>query len=201
MRLPHPLYGLYERRLAAALPPDRLPRHVGVIIDGNRRWARQAGKPLQGGYKRGAAKYHEVVEWCDQVGVEVVTLWLLSTDNLHRPKDQIEPLLRIIEDVVRDLAASERWRVHPVGAPDLLPPETARVALIGNYRDDGFAPQFLRSLQSVAASFAVEPIAADVRDAVQVERVMESMIRYQLKGEIRCDWHAEGFVCEIAIPA
>jgi len=121
------LYGLYERRLAAALPPDRLPRHVGVIIDGNRRWARQAGKPLQGGYTRGAAKYHEVVEWCDQVGVEVVTLWLLSTDNLHRPKDQLEPLLRIIEDVVRDLAASELWRVHPVGAPDLLPPETARV--------------------------------------------------------------------------
>jgi short-chain Z-isoprenyl diphosphate synthase len=121
------LYGLYERRLAASLPPDRLPRHVGVIIDGNRRWARQAGKPLQGGYRRGAAKYHEVVEWCDQVGVEVVTLWLLSTDNLHRPKEQLEPLLRIIEDMVRDLAAGERWRVHPVGAPDLLPPETARV--------------------------------------------------------------------------
>lgn len=121
------LYGLYERRLAAALPSDRLPRHVGVIIDGNRRWARQAGKPLQGGYRRGAAKYHEVVEWCEQAGVEVVTLWLLSTDNLHRPKDQLEPLLRIIEDMVRDLAASERWRVHPVGAPDLLPPETARV--------------------------------------------------------------------------
>ena len=50
------LYGLYERRLAASLPPDRVPRHVGVIIDGNRRWARQAGKPLQGGYRQGAAK-------------------------------------------------------------------------------------------------------------------------------------------------
>jgi ABC-type uncharacterized transport system substrate-binding protein len=58
-----------------------------------------------------------------------------------------------------------------------LAPETARVALIGNYRDDGFAPQFLRSLQSVATSFAVEPIAADVRDAVQVERVIETFAR------------------------
>jgi putative ABC transport system substrate-binding protein len=58
-----------------------------------------------------------------------------------------------------------------------LAPETARVALIGNYQDDGFAPQFLRSLQNVAASFAVEPIAADVRDAVQVERVIETFAR------------------------
>ena len=132
------IYNVYERRLLAALPKDRIPRHVGVIIDGNRRWAREAGKPLQGGYRRGAAKYHDVVEWCDQVGVEVVTLWLLSTDNLSRPKDQIEPLLRIIEEMVRDLAASKRWRVHPVGAPDLLPSATASVvkeadeATVGN---------------------------------------------------------------------
>jgi short-chain Z-isoprenyl diphosphate synthase len=121
------IYDVYERRLLAALPKDRIPRHVGVIIDGNRRWARQAGQPLQAGHRRGADKIHEVVEWCEEVGVEVVTLWLLSTDNLNRPKDQLEPLLQIIEDIVRDLADTGRWRVHPVGAPDLLPPTTARV--------------------------------------------------------------------------
>lgn len=121
------IYDVYERRLLAALPKDRIPRHVGVIIDGNRRWAKQAGQPLQAGHRRGADKIHEVVEWCEEVGVEVVTLWLLSTDNLNRPKDQLEPLLQIIEDIVRDLAETERWRVHPVGAPDLLPPTTARV--------------------------------------------------------------------------
>jgi short-chain Z-isoprenyl diphosphate synthase len=121
------IYGVYERRLLADLPKDRIPRHVGVIIDGNRRWAKEAGQAPAVGHLRGAGKIHELLEWCDEVGVELVTLWLLSTDNLNRPKEQLQPLLRIIEDAVRDLASSERWRVHPVGAPDLLPPETARV--------------------------------------------------------------------------
>lgn len=121
------IYDVYEGRLLAALPKDRIPRHVGVIIDGNRRWAKEAGQSPAVGHRRGAGKIHELVEWCEQVGVQVVTLWLLSVDNLNRPKDQLEPLLRIIEDTVRDLASTKAWRVHPVGAPDLLPIETSRV--------------------------------------------------------------------------
>jgi short-chain Z-isoprenyl diphosphate synthase len=60
------------------------------------------------------------------MGVEVVTLWLLSTDNLNRPASEIGPLLTIIEEAVADLAADKRWRLHPVGALDLLPAETTR---------------------------------------------------------------------------
>ena len=56
----------------------------------------------------------------------MVTLWLLSTDNLNRPAKELEPLLEIIENVVADLAASRRWRLNPVGALDLLPAETTR---------------------------------------------------------------------------
>jgi short-chain Z-isoprenyl diphosphate synthase len=56
----------------------------------------------------------------------VVTLWLLSTDNLNRPAKELEPLLAIIEDVVTELAAERRWRLNPVGALDLLPDRTAR---------------------------------------------------------------------------
>ena len=56
-----------------------------------------------------------------ETDVEVVTLWLLSTDNFDRPQDELGPLLGIIEDVVRTLAADGRWRVHHVGTPDILP--------------------------------------------------------------------------------
>jgi short-chain Z-isoprenyl diphosphate synthase len=121
------LYGAYERRLMASLPADRIPRHVGVILDGNRRWAKAYGGDAVEGHRAGADKIHEVLGWCEDVGVEVVTLWLLSTDNLRRPKDELDALLRIIEQAVGDLAAARRWRIHPVGALDLLPPETARV--------------------------------------------------------------------------
>jgi short-chain Z-isoprenyl diphosphate synthase len=120
-------YGVYERRLMASLPADRIPRHVGVILDGNRRWARAYGGQAAEGHRAGADKIHEVLHWCEDVGVEVVTLWLLSTDNLRRPKKELDELLRIIEQAVRDLAAAGRWRIHPVGALDLLPPETTRV--------------------------------------------------------------------------
>jgi short-chain Z-isoprenyl diphosphate synthase len=119
------LYGAYERRLAAALAPDRVPKHVGVILDGNRRWARAAGIGVTSGHRRGADKIDEFLGWCAELRIEVVTLWLLSTDNLARADAELAPLLRIIEDAVRELAASRRWRINPVGALDLLPDATA----------------------------------------------------------------------------
>ena len=120
------LYGFYARRIAASLDPEQIPRHVGVILDGNRRWAKASGAPKSRGWRAGADKVEEVLGWCEEVGVEVVTLWLLSTDNLNRPASELTPLLAIIEGLVDDIAAAGRWRVHPVGALDLLPADTAR---------------------------------------------------------------------------
>ena len=120
-------YRLYERRIEAALSPQSMPRHVGVMCDGNRRWARSAGlADVSSGHQAGADKIFEVLQWCRQTGVEVVTLWLLSTDNLTRPATELEPLLRIIEDTVRELVA-QSWHVNPMGALDLLPAGTAQV--------------------------------------------------------------------------
>ncbi len=121
------LYDVYARRIAASLDPDQVPRHVGVILDGNRRWARAYGEQAATGHRRGADKIHEVLGWCDDLHVEVVTLWLLSTDNLNRPEAELAQLFTIIEAAVTGLADSERWRVHPVGALDLLPDRTVRL--------------------------------------------------------------------------
>ncbi len=102
-----PFYRLYERRLGASLSRSKVPRHVGVMCDGNRRWARSAGlMDVSKGHRKGADKIFELLGWCRDAGVEVVTLWLLSTDNLvSRPESEIEPLLGIIEDTVRELVA------------------------------------------------------------------------------------------------
>jgi len=133
------LYSLYERRLARNLAGQDLPRHVGVIVDGNRRWAKEIGVfDPNHGHRVGARKIEQVLGWCRDAGVEVVTLWLLSTDNLSRPAAELAPLLRIIENVVSDLAAAGKpWDLKIVGALDLLPAESARVLKDAAERTDG----------------------------------------------------------------
>ena len=120
------LYPAYEARMVKALPQDRLPKHIGVMLDGNRRWARAVGADTAQGHRAGAANIEPLLGWCEETGIEVVTLWLLSTDNLNRPAAEVEALLGIIEEAVASLADERRWRLHPVGALDLLPAETAR---------------------------------------------------------------------------
>jgi short-chain Z-isoprenyl diphosphate synthase len=115
------LVGLYARRVEGHLDHAQVPKHIGVIMDGNRRWAKAAGSTTAQGHQAGADKIEEFLGWCSETDVEVVTLWLLSTDNLTRPEDELRPLLGIIEGVVRTLAADGRWRVHHVGTPDILP--------------------------------------------------------------------------------
>jgi short-chain Z-isoprenyl diphosphate synthase len=127
MRLPHPIYGLYERRLASSLPRAAVPRHIGVILDGNRRWARSLGADASTGHRRGADKIADLLGWSEEVGVEVVTLWMLSTDNLSRSPEELRELLGIICDAVTELASARRWRLQVMGALELLPPEVAQM--------------------------------------------------------------------------
>ncbi|MBZ3903519.1 isoprenyl transferase [Streptomyces brasiliscabiei] len=116
------LVRVYARRVEGHLDHAQVPKHIGVIVDGSRRWAKAAGSTTMEGHQAGAQKIEEFLGWCTETDVKVVTLWLLSTDNFNRPKEELVPLLGIIEDTVRSLAADGRWRVHHVGAMDLLSP-------------------------------------------------------------------------------
>ncbi len=134
------LYPAYEARLVRQLRHAELPQHVGVMLDGNRRWAKVAGASTAAGHRAGAANIAPFLGWCDELGIEVVTLWLLSTDNLNRPAPELDPLLRIIEDVVDELAEAGRWRINPVGALDMLPAATAeslKAAAVRTRKVDG----------------------------------------------------------------
>jgi short-chain Z-isoprenyl diphosphate synthase len=116
------LYSAYESQLLAQLDRSALPRHVAVLADGNRRWARTnaPAESLVVGYQAGADKLKEFVDWCADLGIGVVTLWVLSTDNLTRSgADEVTPLLEVIDHLVSDLAAS--YCVQVVGDLALLP--------------------------------------------------------------------------------
>ncbi|MBC7597216.1 MAG: isoprenyl transferase [Kineosporiaceae bacterium] len=119
------LYGAYERRLQHRLDRRRLPKHVGAIVDGNRRWAKGAGAGVDDGYQAGADKIGEFLQWCEELDVEIVTLWVLSTDNLQRSESELAGLLAVIENLIVELASHEKWRLQLIGNLDMLPADSA----------------------------------------------------------------------------
>ncbi len=123
-------YRLYTRRLRHELSGAALPEHVGLIMDGNRRWARQAGLASPSlGHKVGAEHVGDVLLWCEHAGIKHVTVFVCSAENLQRRGDaEIAFLMGVIEDVVCDrLGRPEAgWQVHIAGTLDLLPDTTAR---------------------------------------------------------------------------
>ncbi|SRX93966.1 Short (C15) chain Z-isoprenyl diphosphate synthase (Z-FPP synthase) (Z-farnesyl diphosphate synthase) (Z-FPP synthetase) (Z-farnesyl diphosphate synthetase) (geranyltranstransferase) (farnesyl pyrophosphate synthetase) [Mycobacterium tuberculosis H37Rv] [Mycobacterium shimoidei] len=129
-RLKEPLYRIYELRLRQGLAASRsaLPRHIAVLCDGNRRWARDAGyDDVSYGYRMGAAKIAEMLRWCAEAGIEMATVYLLSTENLRRDPDELAALIEIITDVVEEICAPvNKWSVRTVGDLELIGDEPAR---------------------------------------------------------------------------
>lgn len=115
------IYPLYEARLFRKLDTESTPKHVGVILDGNRRWAKANLASSKRGHSAGARKIIDFLSWCEESKVKVVTLWMLSTDNLSRDKSELEPLLEIIAETVEMLSKFGRWKLRVVGATELLP--------------------------------------------------------------------------------
>jgi len=123
------LYGLYARRLRRQLAGCPPPRHVGIIMDGNRRWARQQGMTDASlGHKYGADHAEEVLGWCRRAGVRHVTVFACSTENLtSRESAEVDFLMKVIEELVAEkLTARPTWQVHIAGQLDVLPDSTAR---------------------------------------------------------------------------
>ncbi|MEV5894802.1 polyprenyl diphosphate synthase [Nonomuraea fuscirosea] len=130
MRMTDLLHPLYARRLRRQVMTGPLPRHVGLIIDGNRRWAKQMGMANPSiGHKYGAEHITHVLSWCEGLGIDHVTVFLCSTENLQRRGDEeVATLLRVIEQLVADHfdRPDARWQVHVAGMLDMLPDTTAR---------------------------------------------------------------------------
>jgi short-chain Z-isoprenyl diphosphate synthase len=125
MKWSGPLYRLYERRLVANFPPARLPQHIGVILDGHRRFAHQEGlRDYLESYRYGVAKLEEFLGWCTQLHIPAVTAWVLSTDNLGRSPDDLEPLFAVLGELLAGmpaLASRLGFSLQVIGSIDLLP--------------------------------------------------------------------------------
>jgi len=120
------VYSAYERWLEDQVRKSSMPNHVGVILDGNRRWALERYLPFFEGHKNGAAVGESFLEWCLDLGIETVTIYIFSTENYKRPSEEVEKIFSIIEEQARKLKDDPRIfenevRVKAIGRPHLIP--------------------------------------------------------------------------------
>jgi tritrans,polycis-undecaprenyl-diphosphate synthase [geranylgeranyl-diphosphate specific] len=114
------------------------PEHVAIIQDGNRRYARSHGDDAPDGHKQGAKTSERVLDWCDESGVEELTLYTFSTENFDRPQEELDPLFDLMEDNLYEFADADRVhesgvRICAIGETERLP---ARVRDAVDYAED-----------------------------------------------------------------
>lgn len=121
-------YTAYERRLLKEVLASPVPRHLAVIMDGNRRFAEEMGLVISEGHSRGKERLEEMLEWCLEVGVRVLTVFAFSTENFQRDPEEVRQIMAMFEENFLRVATDERVhryriRVRVLGQRDLLPAE------------------------------------------------------------------------------
>ena len=121
--------GTREREILEQIDPDRLPRHVAIIMDGNGRWAQARNLPRVEGHRAGIRAVREAVETAARLGLEVITLYAFSTENWKRPRHEVLTLMALLKEYVsRELETlcSNNLRFRPIGRIDQLDPSVQK---------------------------------------------------------------------------
>ena len=122
---PRFIYSLYESRLQKGLSKNELPKHIGLIHDGHRRYARRENLlSYEVSYKIGMVRFKECLSWCDELGIDYVTSWLLSKENLSRPEEELEPYFIVLNELFEELIIDDlvdNFKIQFIGSTDLLP--------------------------------------------------------------------------------
>ncbi len=136
-KIPHilfkPLYDVYEDYLLGKVKSGSLPRHVAIIMDGNRRWARKLEKPPWYGHLFGSNKLEEIMEWCRELGIRTLTVYAFSTENFKRSPEEVNALMNLFKQKFNELVDDERIhkyrvRVNVLGRKELLPDGVKKAA-------------------------------------------------------------------------
>ncbi|MFC6616476.1 isoprenyl transferase [Deinococcus radiophilus] len=162
----------YEARLyRQVLAHGGVPQHLGLILDGNRRFARAAGVQQELGYEFGIDKAHEVMEWCLELGIPAVTIWVLSTDNISRDPDEVKHLMKLFRREAVRLSVDPRIHRNRV-----------QVKVIGQH--DDFPPEVMSALESL------EDVTADY-DGMRLNIALGYGGREEIVNAVRCHLRSE----------
>ena len=129
------LYSIYEKRLLKELDPERMPRHVAIIMDGNRRYSKiQGNMEVIKGHEIGVDTLEKVLDWSIDLGIEIVTAYAFSTENFNRPEHEVEGLMNLFVKNFKRIVSHEKIhrnkvKVKVVGRTELLP-DSVREAIM-----------------------------------------------------------------------
>ena len=120
------LYKIYAKRLESEIRSGDIPNHVALILDGNRRWAKRNLNLAKAGHWRGADAVENLLDWCEEFDIKIITLYALSAENLNRKDDELDYLYELIEGRLEKLYKDPRihrtkMRVKAMGRIELLP--------------------------------------------------------------------------------
>jgi short-chain Z-isoprenyl diphosphate synthase len=170
------VYRIYQRNLLAEIRRNPLPQHVGLILDGNRR------------HRLGAKKLEEVLTWCEDLEIRMVSIWILSTENLLRPPEELSGLLSLIEAKLRDVARDpkvhkKRMRIRAIGKLEILPPSMREAIREMEEATRGYDGFFL----NVAIGYGGRQEIADAVQNLLRDRVAQGMPLEQAIEEVTPD--------------
>ena len=167
------VYRLYEGRLRAQVEKEEIPSHIGIILDGNRRWAQGQGLSQGLGHQEGANRAEELLDWCHELGIKTVTLYVLSTENLDRTADELRELFVLIAARLDRLLndpriVKYRVKVRAIGHLDLLPDSIVDLLRAIEAKTEGYDDHYL----NIAVAYGgraeitdvVRSIAQDVKN-------------------------------------
>lgn len=160
----------YERLLEREI--GGTPTHVAVIQDGNRRYASERGAATSDGHREGARTTESLLRWCDELGIEELTLYAFSTENFDRPPDEREALFELIERKLREFADADRVhegevRIRAIGETDRLPARLREAIDYAERRTRGYDRLQLNVALAYGGRAELLGAARDVAHAVE----------------------------------
>jgi len=184
------IYRLYESRLYSQIEKEEIPSHIGIILDGNRRWAADRGLAYGRGHEEGANRVEQLLDWCDELKIRTVTLYVLSTENLDRSAEEIRDLFSLLEARFMKLLEDQRIyrykvKVKAIGQLELLPDSMRRILSDIEARTSAFGDHYL----NIAVAYGgraeitgiVRAIAQDVKSGlITPDKITEETIEKRL---------------------
>lgn len=183
-------YKIYEKYLSKQIQKQQKPQHIGIILDGNRRWAQNSNKPRWFGHYKGAETANNLMTWCQDLDIKIITLYVLSAENYNRKKEELNELFNLIYEKLDILIKDKRIhnnkiRVKALGNRKILPEKIIKILENIEKQTENYSDNYL----NIAIAYggrneilnAIKKITEDIKlEKINAEQISEKLIEKYL---------------------